>query len=54
LEPPLETTRSSAGWWVSEEVLEMIVLKELKVCRHDFHQNVEGHDKIVTVLEKKV
>jgi hypothetical protein len=41
LELPLETTRSSAGWWVSQEVLEMIDLKELKVCHHDFHQNVE-------------
>ena len=41
LEPPHEATRSSAGWWVSQEVLEMIALKELKACRHGLHQNVE-------------
>jgi hypothetical protein len=42
LEPSHEATRSSAGWWVSEEVLEKIALKELKACRHGFHQNVEA------------
>ncbi len=42
LEPPHEATRSSAGWWASQEVLEMIALKELKVCRHGLHQNVEA------------
>ncbi len=42
LEPPLEATRSSAGRWVSEEVLEMIVFKGIKVCRHGSHQNVEA------------
>ncbi len=41
LEPPLEATRSSTGWWSSQEVLEMIALKELKACRHGLHQNVE-------------
>jgi hypothetical protein len=42
LEPSHEATRSSAGWWASQEVLEMITLKELKACRHDLHQNVEA------------
>jgi hypothetical protein len=42
LEPPLEATRSSAGWWASQEVLEMITLKELKTCLHGLHQNVEA------------
>jgi hypothetical protein len=42
LEPSHETTRSSAGWWASEELLEMIALKELKTCRHGLHQNVEA------------
>jgi hypothetical protein len=42
LEPPLEATRSSAAWWASQEVLEMIAVKELKTCRHDLHQNVEA------------
>jgi hypothetical protein len=42
LEPPHEATRSSAGWWASQEVLEMITLKELKTCRHGLHQNVEA------------
>ena len=42
LQPPHEDTRSSAGWWSSQEVLEMITLKELKVCRHGLHQNVEA------------
>jgi hypothetical protein len=42
LEPPHEATRSRAGWWVSQEVLEMMVLKELKACRHGLHQNVEA------------
>jgi hypothetical protein len=42
LEPPHEATRSSAGWWASQEVLEMIALKELKACRHGLHQNVEA------------
>ena len=41
LEPPHEATRSSAGWWSSQEVLEMIALKELKACRHGLHQNFE-------------
>jgi hypothetical protein len=27
---------------VSQEVLEMITLKELKECRHGLHQNVEA------------
>jgi hypothetical protein len=42
LEPPLEVTRSSSGWWSSQEVLEMIALKELKACRHGLHRNVEA------------
>ena len=42
LQPPHEVTRSSAGWWASQEVLEMIALKELKACRHGLHQNVEA------------
>ena len=42
LQPPHEATRSSAGWWASQEVLEMIALKELKACRHGLHQNVEA------------
>ena len=43
LQPTHETTRSSTGWWSAQEVLEMIVLKEVKVCRHDLHhQNVEA------------
>jgi hypothetical protein len=43
LEPPNETTRSSAGWWASQEVLEMIALtEELKAYRHGLHQNVEA------------
>jgi hypothetical protein len=42
LEPPLEATRSSAGWWASQEVLEMIALKELKACLYGLHQNVEA------------
>jgi hypothetical protein len=42
LEPPHEATRSSAGWWASQELLEMIALKELKACRHGLHQNVEA------------
>ena len=42
LQPFHETTRSSAGWWASQEVLEMIALKELKTCRHGLHQNVEA------------
>jgi hypothetical protein len=41
LEPPHEATRSSAGWWTSQEVLEMIVLKELKAVRHGLHQNLD-------------
>ncbi len=41
-EPPHEATRSSTGWWASQEVLEMIALKELKACRHGLHQNVEA------------
>ncbi len=42
LEPPHEATRSSAGWWVSQEVLEMIALKELKAARHGLHQNLDA------------
>jgi hypothetical protein len=51
LEPPHEATRSSAGWWASKEVLEMIKacrhglhqnVEELKACRHGLHQNVEA------------
>jgi hypothetical protein len=42
LEPPHEATRSSARWWSSQEVLEMIALKELKAARHSLHQNVEA------------
>jgi hypothetical protein len=42
LEPPHEATRSSAGWWASQELLEMISLKEVKTCRHGLHQNVEA------------
>jgi hypothetical protein len=42
LEPTHEATRSSAGWWASQELLEMIALKELKACRHGQHQNVEA------------
>ena len=42
LEPPHEATRSSAGWWASQELLEMIALKELKACRYDLLQNVEA------------
>jgi hypothetical protein len=42
LQSPHEATRSSAGWWSSQEVLEMIALKELKTCRHGLHQNVEA------------
>ncbi len=41
LEPHNEATRLSVGRWSSQEVLEMIALKELKVCHHDLHQNVE-------------
>jgi hypothetical protein len=41
-EPPNEGTRSSAGWWASQEVVETIALKELKACRHGLHQNVEA------------
>ena len=41
MEPTHEATRSSVGWWSSQEVMEMITLKELKPCRHGFHQNVE-------------
>jgi hypothetical protein len=41
LEPPHEATRSSAAWWVSKKVLEMITLKELKVARHGLHQNLD-------------
>jgi hypothetical protein len=41
LEPSHEATRSSAGWWASQELLEMIALKELKALRHGLHQNVE-------------
>ena len=40
-QPTHEATRSSAGWWVSQEVMEIITLKELKVCRHGLNQNVE-------------
>jgi hypothetical protein len=39
-ESPHEATRSSVGWWVSQEVLEIIALKELKTCHYDLHQNV--------------
>jgi hypothetical protein len=39
--PESAQTRSSAGWWASPEVLEMIALKELMACRHGLHQNVE-------------
>jgi hypothetical protein len=42
LEPSHEATRSSAGWWASQELLEMIALTELKACRHGLHQNVEA------------
>jgi hypothetical protein len=28
LESPQETTRSSAGWWVSQEVIEVITVKD--------------------------
>ena len=42
LEPPHEATRSSAGWWASQEVLEMIALKELKAVRHGLHQNLDA------------
>ena len=42
LEPPHEATRSSAGWWASQELLEMIALKELKACRYGLLQNVEA------------
>ena len=42
LEPPHEVTRSSAGWWASQEVLQTITLKEFKECRHGLHQNVEA------------
>jgi hypothetical protein len=38
LEQSHEVTRWSAGWWSSEEVLEMIDLKELKSCRHGLHE----------------
>jgi hypothetical protein len=41
LEPSHEATRSSTGWWSSQEVLQMIALKELKACRHGLYQNVE-------------
>ncbi len=41
LEPPNEATRLSVGRWASQEVLEMIALKELNVCHHSLHQNVE-------------
>ncbi len=42
LEPPHEVTRSSAGWWASQEVLQTITLKEFKECRHGLHPNVEA------------
>jgi hypothetical protein len=42
LKPPLEATRSSAGWWASQEVLEKIALKELMTFRHGLHQNVDA------------
>ena len=42
LQLPHEDSRSSGGWWFSDEVLEMIVLKELKTCRHGLYQNVEA------------
>ncbi len=52
LETPHETTRSSAEWWASQEVLEMIVLKELKACSHGLHQNVETHrDRTVNLYQ---
>ncbi len=52
LEPPLEATRSSAGWWASQEVLEMIAFKDLKVCRHGLHQNVEAlHGRTVKLYQ---
>jgi hypothetical protein len=41
LEPSHEATRSSDGWWASQEVLEMIALKELKAVRHGLHQLIE-------------
>ncbi len=52
LQSPHEATRSSAGWWASEEVLEMIGLKELKACRHGLHQNVEAlHGRTVKLYQ---
>ncbi len=35
------TRQSSAGWWASQEVLEMIPLKELKAVRHGLYQNLD-------------
>ena len=55
LQSPHETTRSSAGWWTSQEVLEMIALKELKACRHSLHQNVEAlHGRIVKLYQDNI
>jgi hypothetical protein len=52
LEPTHEATRSSAGWWASQELLEMIVLKDLKACRHGLHQNVEAlRDRTVKLYQ---
>ena len=33
IHPTRPCTRSSAGWWVSQEVLEIITLNELMACR---------------------
>jgi hypothetical protein len=41
LESPHEATRSSADWWASQEVSEMIALRELKTVRHGLHQNLD-------------
>ena len=52
LEPSHEATRSSAGWWVSQEVLEMISLKELKPVRHGLHQNLDAiRDRTVKLYQ---
>jgi hypothetical protein len=42
LEPSHDVRISSARWWSSQEVLEIIASKELKACRHDLHQNVDA------------
>ena len=55
LQPPHEATRSSAGCLASQEVLEMIVLKELKACRHGLYQNVEAvHGRTVKPYQDNI